>query len=141
MPTYTYQCSACDKSHEEFRSITKPHPKKCPSCGEAYGKGFTQDYSQSCGIPLVYGNPTTVGQQAEINARRAGKEQLQLMKEARAKQKPAFTGKLPKGAKINRGTGETPWWRSGEVAGLPKSEPLNIDKIHDKTRYIETGHG
>jgi putative FmdB family regulatory protein len=32
MPTYEYQCAACDHRFEEFQSITAKPLKKCPSC-------------------------------------------------------------------------------------------------------------
>lgn len=34
MPTYEYQCSACDHEWEEFQSITADPTKKCPDCGK-----------------------------------------------------------------------------------------------------------
>ncbi len=34
MPTYEYQCSACEHRFEEFQSITAAPLKKCPACGK-----------------------------------------------------------------------------------------------------------
>jgi len=34
MPTYDYQCDACDHEFELFQSITEPVKKKCPECGK-----------------------------------------------------------------------------------------------------------
>jgi putative FmdB family regulatory protein len=34
MPTYDYQCDACDHRFELFQGINEPHAKKCPSCGK-----------------------------------------------------------------------------------------------------------
>ena len=34
MPTYDYQCDACDHTFEEFQSITAKPLKKCPACGK-----------------------------------------------------------------------------------------------------------
>ena len=34
MPTYDYQCEACDHAFEEYQSITAKQLRKCPSCGE-----------------------------------------------------------------------------------------------------------
>jgi putative FmdB family regulatory protein len=34
MPTYEYECEACEKRHEEFQSISAPPLKKCPHCGK-----------------------------------------------------------------------------------------------------------
>ncbi len=34
MPTYDYECSACDYRGEVFQKITDSPLKKCPSCGK-----------------------------------------------------------------------------------------------------------
>ncbi len=34
MPTYDYECDACDHAFEEFQSITAKPLKKCPACGK-----------------------------------------------------------------------------------------------------------
>ena len=34
MPTYDYQCSACQHEFECFQSISAPVKRKCPVCGE-----------------------------------------------------------------------------------------------------------
>ncbi len=34
MPTYEYECDACDHSFEQFQSITAAPLKKCPACGK-----------------------------------------------------------------------------------------------------------
>jgi len=34
MPTYDYQCSACDYQFELFQSISAPVKRKCPECGK-----------------------------------------------------------------------------------------------------------
>lgn len=34
MPTYEYQCDACDHSFEEFQSFSEEPLKKCPQCGK-----------------------------------------------------------------------------------------------------------
>ena len=33
MPTYDYECDACEHKFELFQSITAPVKKKCPECG------------------------------------------------------------------------------------------------------------
>jgi putative FmdB family regulatory protein len=35
MPTYDYECSACDHSFELFQSINEPVKRKCPACGKS----------------------------------------------------------------------------------------------------------
>jgi putative FmdB family regulatory protein len=44
MPTYEYQCEACQHNFDEFQSINDPPLKKCPRCGKqklrrVYGAG------------------------------------------------------------------------------------------------------
>jgi len=34
MPTYEYQCDACEHGFEEFQSMTEMPLKKCPKCGK-----------------------------------------------------------------------------------------------------------
>jgi putative FmdB family regulatory protein len=34
MPTYDYQCDACDHKFEEFQSFSEPVLTKCPACGK-----------------------------------------------------------------------------------------------------------
>ena len=34
MPTYDYQCDACDHEFELFQSISDPVKRKCPKCGK-----------------------------------------------------------------------------------------------------------
>ncbi len=34
MPTYDYECSACDATYELFQQITEKPKKKCQECGE-----------------------------------------------------------------------------------------------------------
>ncbi len=34
MPTYDYECDACNHAFELFQSITAGHIKKCPECGK-----------------------------------------------------------------------------------------------------------
>jgi len=34
MPTYDYECGACDHRFEKFQSIKAPSVRKCPACGE-----------------------------------------------------------------------------------------------------------
>ncbi len=34
MPTYDYECAACEHTWEEFQQITENPKRKCPSCGK-----------------------------------------------------------------------------------------------------------
>jgi putative FmdB family regulatory protein len=35
MPTYEYQCDACEHNFDDFQSINDPPLKKCPECGKS----------------------------------------------------------------------------------------------------------
>src|SRR5205823_8361131 len=35
MPTYEYQCDACEHNFDEFQGINEAPLKKCPKCGKA----------------------------------------------------------------------------------------------------------
>ncbi len=35
MPTYEYQCDACEHNFDEFQSMSEPALKKCPKCGKS----------------------------------------------------------------------------------------------------------
>ncbi len=96
MATYIYYCEACNAHFEEDRSFAQGPRKKCWECG-AKAPLFYQDYSLYKQVAFVY-NVNLCGNVAEKNAKRLGKEQLQL-KEEKQKEKRPFTGKLPDGAK------------------------------------------
>lgn len=34
MPTYDYECDACEHKFEHFQGINDPHLTKCPECGK-----------------------------------------------------------------------------------------------------------
>ena len=34
MPTYEYECDACEHGFEEFQSMSEPPLTKCPKCGK-----------------------------------------------------------------------------------------------------------
>jgi len=34
MPTYEYQCDACNHNFDEFQSMSEEQLKKCPKCGK-----------------------------------------------------------------------------------------------------------
>lgn len=146
MALFQYVCEHCEWLYEEERPIGTDHPEECPDCGVAYGDVFRQYYEGKNVGAWAYGNVTTFGQQSELNEKKLGKEQLQLMEEADAKRLSDYTGPLPptidREALNNRPKekGSIPWWRSGKVKGLERSEkPIKIDSIKDTKKYIQTG--
>lgn len=100
--------------------MSEPHPTACPECKSE--EHFRRVYG--CPVGLVYGDPTTVGQQAELNAKRLGKEQLQKMYEEDCRRRGVPTREEQK---ANR-----PWWRTSD-------KPLDLSKIKDPAEYIRSG--
>lgn len=133
MPNYAYIC-VCKHAYEEFRSIMSAQPTKCPACGEAYGKGFQQDFGKCEVTTWVYGNPKTVGQLAEMNTKRLKEQGGQEMAHDRN-----WTGPVPEGATVVKEKGETPPWRDGSMGIPAMDKPLNLDKVKDVTKYVMTG--
>jgi putative FmdB family regulatory protein len=69
---YDYQCSSCDAVHEIDHGI-KTTKRKCPKCG----KNELEKIFLSAPIAFVRQDAVTVGQQAERNAKRMGKNEVQ----------------------------------------------------------------
>lgn len=137
MPTYEFVCEHCGITTELIQSIHATLPLWCSHCGHGE-PDFHQDY-QKKNILLV-GSPTTVGQQSEINLRKLGKYGLEDKVIAEKQKRRKFTRKLPEGATLIEPSDELPWYRSGETPGLPKrTKPLNLDKIKDVKKYVQTG--
>lgn len=138
MPNYQFACEKCGHGYTEFLFMYEDLPERCPEC-KAKPPDFHQVYAGASPVGWVYGNPTTVGQQAEANAKRLGREQIQKIEEDYRNQSRTYTGKLPEGAEVITDTGETPPWRDGSM-GLPKlDKPLNTKKLPDVKRYVESG--
>ncbi len=93
-------------------------PAKCPSCKKLK---LRQDYSRKK-ITVDDGVIRSVGRQAEVNAKRDGKELTELKAEQMLGSDGMAKRKAP-----------TPWWRK------PGSKPLDVTKIKDVTKYIQTG--
>lgn len=139
MACYDFTCNFCEHTYELSQSIKLPLPDSCPKCG-ATAPDFHQIY-HAVGVAIVYGSPKTVGQQAEINARRAGSEQMDRMWAAEAAKRVGWKGPKPEGVKEDSGgSSEVPWWRSGAVPGVARSEtPIDLKKIRDPAKFVQTG--
>jgi len=125
MPEYQYKCDSCNYSFDIYQKINSPTKKTCPKCkAKSLYKIF--------GSVLVFcNNVNTIGQLAEKNKRTKGKGKDQ--KTMKEKISESGIEKVKKDAKI-------PWWRSGDVKGLPKMDkPLNLKKINNVKNYIEGG--
>ncbi len=123
--------------------MSKGHPKKCPSCGELYGDGneFNQDFPQNNPIAISVG-VTTLGQLAERNSKKMGKELCQIKSEQDKTRVNQWDGKVPEGGTLMEkpANPKAPWWRDGQIEGVQKlDKPLNLKTIKDPKKFIETG--
>lgn len=146
MPVYKMQCRQCGDRSEVYASITVGPPERCPQCAADEAAGYTQRWMESGVTVWTYGQDkiTTVGQQAEYNEKKLGKELTQKMWEDSATKKegpcpyanlPGVTCGVPVAAKA-------PWWRDGSVAGLPKKDkPVDVSRLSEEgvERYIREG--
>lgn len=131
MPIYLFRCEKCKINSEQVHLMSEAH-EPCQKCGEPYGDVFHQRFMEYQTQAIQKGDPKTFGQQSELNAKRLGKEQMQLMEEDIMKPKP-FTGKLPAGASLpDRSGAAKPFWREN------KKKPINPKKINVK-KYVEEG--
>lgn len=73
MPVYHYKCSNCPEDFETFHSIKEPLRKVCPSCKN---QSLTVVLDGPPDI-ISKGEIKTIGQLAEANSKKMGKELLQ----------------------------------------------------------------
>lgn len=71
MPTYHYKCSECTNDFEQYQSIHDDALTMCNHCGN--NTLFRVIYLTDCFVE----NITTVGQQADKNARLMGQSEVQ----------------------------------------------------------------
>jgi putative FmdB family regulatory protein len=138
VPTYSMICDSCNHQFEEYRFFSEGEPPACPQCGCENGKSFHQKWSDNRPGGWVYGedHATTVGQQAQYNAKRAGKERLEMMADEQNRRPTGWNKRLGKEAPVP----ETPWWRDGSTEGLPKMEkPLDLKEVKNVENYIMEG--
>lgn len=147
MPIYPMRCRACGYEGEEYRSIIQGPSENCPECNADESAGFTQNWEELNAGCWVYGEDriTTVGQQAEFNEKKLGKEQAsKVWENTRTKKEEACPWAAIPGTKVGKPVeGKTPWWRDGSVEGLPaKDKPVNVAKLNTQEkidRYIMEG--
>lgn len=107
MPTYQFECDNCGQKEEFYQSIRDELPAECPRCRGPYRQLY------SVGFAWVRPEVTTVGQVAEQNEKRRGKEQTQMLID---KYDPAP---------------QKVWWRG--------DEPLDLKTVEDVQHYVATG--
>jgi len=138
MPVYEYACEKCGHAHDEFQPIAAQPLTKCPRCGAK--KGYGRKFSVPNAIVRGVESARTFGQAAEENARRLGKAGMDAEVAADKARVSNYKGKLPKGAEVNTtGTGATPPWRDGSMGAGKLDKPLDVAKLKNPKRYIETG--
>jgi putative FmdB family regulatory protein len=127
MPTYGYVCTNCGIDFEIYQSIHADSLTDCITC-ETKNVLVRKIYAPLC---LIKGSPTTLGQLAERNTEKLGKDEAQerQLKRGASKEniKKAKAQLLPK----------TPWWRDGTIPGLKKKKsPLTMKECED---YLNDG--
>jgi putative FmdB family regulatory protein len=115
MPTYIYECKACEHSFEEWQKMTDDPLKKCPECGKK--KLFKV---LTGGIHGFVSGSETIGGLADKNAR----ENKSKIAEAEAKKRES-TPQAPKA------------WYDKYGTATPKE--INKMTPQQKTRYIMEG--
>lgn len=134
MPTYGYMCEHCNFEFEIEQRFSEEPLKICPVCE---GTKLTKKIY----APFVFikGEPTTVGHQAARNTERMGRYEYEAKMEERQKRIRQASEKFLKetGGQSIEHSGELPWWRSGQVDGLPKKErPLTIEEAQKVAQEV-----
>jgi putative FmdB family regulatory protein len=121
MPTYDYRCNACGDSFELYQSFNDNIKRTCQKCGQKKLERLID-----CGLDAFCYDVTTIGQQGERNAKKAGKTKVDEMvanRDENRKKAQKLLGKEP---------GKKPWWRETD-------KPLDLKKVKDVKKYIEKG--
>lgn len=128
MPSYEFVCEKCGATLEEEHSITEKLRDSCPHC-EATEPDFHQVYQKTQPFAHVY-DCHTIGQQAEKNQKEWGKELTSLK---RQEIESRYQSQKSKAKGI---TGEA---KGKAKTGGRKKPALDLNKIKDVTKYIQTG--
>tara|TARA_Y100000004_G_scaffold190579_1_gene247940 strand:+ start:55 stop:408 length:354 start_codon:yes stop_codon:yes gene_type:complete len=115
MPTYIYECSACEHSFEEWQKMTDDPLKKCPECGKK--KLFKV---LTGGIHGFVSGSETIGSLADKNAR-INKNKIAEEEHKKSEAAP------PK---------QTAWY---DKHGTATPKEINKMTPQQKTRYIMEG--
>jgi hypothetical protein len=121
---YPVRCRKCDYANPDYEIWWSELPQdnfpvKCPSCRK---KQLVRDWGEPSDCIIRDNTPKTAGQDAERNAKLLGKELTQKKAEEVLGDKTMAKRNAP-----------TPWWRE------PNSKPLDVSKVKDVKRFIETG--
>ncbi len=129
MPTYRYECEACDSVFELVQGMTEEHTLSCPLCDG----GTTLDITG--GLATIDKTPKTLGALADQNRTKFGEahcaEREHEHKYRTVKAKAVLQGKSPNDVPD---LDYTPPWRKGP---LDKSL-LKLD-AEGRRKYVTTG--
>jgi len=114
MPVYEYECKKCEHSFEINQSMEDKPKKKCPSCGK-----FQLYKILSEPTIIVRQTPTTLGQLAAQNSKRAGKIKTEKREEQKQKSKP-----------------QEPWYTANASASRKEIQKMTREQ---KAQYIKKG--
>lgn len=106
-------------------------PSKCPEC-KTKSPEYHQQFAGCVPTLICYGNidtVTTVGQAAELNAKRIGKERM--AEKIHENSRKVKTLKLPQGASYAQVPDGAPFWRE------EGSKPLNLKEAAKDPKYKE----
>ena len=123
MPTYEYLCSNCEERFEAAQSIKDKPLKRCPKCGK-------HKLVRQFGTPEFFvmgAEPKTVGELAKRNTGKMSQHEYVDRLANDEKRYEKLTGKKKKKKKAPK-----PWWRDTD-------KPLDLSKIKNTQKYIETG--
>lgn len=111
MPNYRYGCENCSHEFEIYQTLDEPKKKKCPEC-----KKYKLERLIGNVTLLVKPAVKTIGHQASRNRDKFSTCERQELGVEKTK--------------------EVPWWRKGLK---DPTKPLNVNKIKNVKKYIETG--
>lgn len=142
MVTYVYECQNedCQFAFEIEQSIKDTHRyKKCQACGK-----FRLERVMYPPTFFVKREPTTIGQLAERDNKKLGKEgvaaktrKIKAESEQRRRAKiKSIEDKLPSGAKVIEAKDHKPWYGKLSEKMQKNVQQGNNEKIH---KYIMTG--
>lgn len=142
MARFDYECqeSDCQFSFEMEHAIKARRPRKCPMCE----RQSLERVILTAPLGFVRGNVTTIGQQAELNAKKLGRygseEKSRRINEEflarRNAMKQELAKRMPKGITVPKIEDHKPWY--GKLSNkMKKHAGANANaKIH---HYIQTG--
>jgi len=135
MITYEYECGTCDAHFEVEQSIKDEPFTVCPQCEH-------DTLYRVINPPLyvkVVGEPTTIGQLAERNAKHMSKEEMDKAQERFKTQKTISRtpdSRLPKSMPIETPKEVHPWMEKSRTKTTKEVQKMTPEQ---QKRYVQTG--